>query len=145
PDQHPPLLIAEGQVDLSAVGHCRKSLAHLGLTPLLFGEGLRSRDLGELSVAVFAGNVIWILGVGEQVEVPERAGRCVAGLRDEGDIARLRQAWLMAIMVPNRIDFMEWDEHIAVAERGSAQVVSRIGMQLPAARQAALEGGGIPL
>src|SRR5262245_28689246 len=75
----------------------------------------------------------------------ERAARLVAGLRDEGGVAQLRQARRLAVMGSDGVDLMEEDEHVCAFERGSAQVVPGVRGQLPRARQPALERGRIAL
>src|SRR5262245_19536117 len=101
---------------LSAVGHGGKRVPNFGLTASLFGEGLQPPDVGELAIEILTRNAGGVLRVQKPVEIPQCTGRLMAGLRDEGDIAHLRQTGRLAVMRPDRIDLMERDEQVSTSQ-----------------------------
>src|SRR5262245_11639404 len=112
PDYHAALPIGERQMHLSAISHGGESLPNFGLAASLFSEGLRTRDVGEFAIAVLTWNTGGIFCVKKPVNMPECTGLLIAGLRDEGDVAHLRQTGRLALLRPDRVDLMEGDEHI---------------------------------
>jgi hypothetical protein len=110
-------------MDLAALGQGGESLTDRGLAPPLLGEGLRARDVGKLPIAVLARNGRRILGVRKPVKMREPTSRPLAGLRDEGNLADLRQSDRAVVMRPDSVDLMKRDQHICASQRRSTQVV----------------------
>src|SRR5262245_47413789 len=119
-------------MDLAALGDRREPLADIRFASGLLRERLRPCDARQFGVAILSRNASRILRVQEPMNVSERTGGPIPGLRNEWDVTELREAIRRAALAPDRKHFMEWDEQVCVLQRPAAQVIAGVWGELPA-------------
>src|SRR5262245_11989158 len=97
-------------MDLSALPDRGERLAEVRFTSRFFRESLRAGDPCQLGVAILARNSRGILRVQQPMNVPERAGRPIPGLRDKRQITELGHTFRRASMASDREHFMEREQ-----------------------------------